>query len=122
MTETAPNTRVDDYSGRRPVGWTALEPAFAMMMSEGGAQAFVMQVDSVLFSYRGPDCRNGFEESAARPPLSRESWRRQAFLLTYGADIRDLYIVGPPFFVDKIFKGAKPADLPVEQPTKFRNC
>jgi putative ABC transport system substrate-binding protein len=39
-------------------------------------------------------------------------------LMFYGADIMEMY-EGVAAFVDKIFKGRKPADLPVEQPTKF---
>jgi putative ABC transport system substrate-binding protein len=40
-------------------------------------------------------------------------------LMSYGPNLQVLWKQRIPVYVDKILKGAKPADLPVEQPTKF---
>jgi putative ABC transport system substrate-binding protein len=39
-------------------------------------------------------------------------------LMSYAADIRDNYR-RVPYFVDRILRGAKPADIPIEQPRRF---
>ena len=49
-------------------------------------------------------------------------WRfvvaRDSALLSYGPDLKDIVRRGAPY-VDQIFRGAKPADLPVQVPVKF---
>ena len=43
----------------------------------------------------------------------------QGGLLSYGIDLPDLYLRSASY-VDRILRGEKPADLPVQQPTKFQ--
>jgi putative ABC transport system substrate-binding protein len=49
-------------------------------------------------------------------------WRsvvaRKGALLSYGPDLKDIVLRGAPY-VDRILRGAKPADLPVQVPVKF---
>jgi len=97
-------------------GLDALEQAFAIMVTER-AQAFVMQGDSVLFNYRAQIAEMALRNRLPAAAIQKE-YANAGFLLTYGADVPDLFRRAAGF-VDKILKGVKPADLPVEQPTKF---
>jgi putative tryptophan/tyrosine transport system substrate-binding protein len=53
------------------------------------------------------------------PSMCEDSrWTNDGCLVSYGPDLRYQW-QRAAIFVDKILKGAKPADLPVEQPMKF---
>jgi ABC-type uncharacterized transport system substrate-binding protein len=98
-------------------GLNELEPAFATMVRER-AHAFVMLGDGVLLHYRGQ-----IGSVALKDRLPAASALRQdaeaGLLLAYEADFSDLYRQAAGC-VDRIFKGGKPADQPIQQPTKFQ--
>jgi putative ABC transport system substrate-binding protein len=52
------------------------------------------------------------------PSIGSKEYADEGGLIGYGVNILGLYRRAA-YFVDRILKGAKPADLPVEQPTKF---
>ena len=61
----------------------------------------------------------GFALKSRLPSVyGRKEYVEAGGLMYYGADIADSY-KRVAYYVDKILKGAKPADLPVEQPIKF---
>ena len=93
-----------------------LETAFGAA-SKGNADAVLVLTSVVTNSHR-----KQIVELAAKNRLPAiyytAEWVEAGGLMTYGASFTDLFRRAATY-VDKILKGAKPADLPVEQPTKF---
>ena len=93
-----------------------LDGAFSMMIGKRvGAVLVVVSPLTYLL-------KESIAESAIRhrlPTISNANQYAEAgLLMSYGPKLEDLYRQAATY-VDKILRGAKPADLPVEQPTKF---
>jgi putative ABC transport system substrate-binding protein len=93
-----------------------IESAFAAAMRER-AQAIMLVADSVFNDHRQ---RVAELAVASRLPMiaANHEYVEGGALMSYGENIRNFFRRAAGF-VDKIFKGAKPSDLPVEQPTRF---
>jgi len=93
-----------------------LDRAFATMRKDR-AGALVVPQDLVFFDYQ-----KELVDFAAKDRLPAVyAWKNFAEaggLMSYGPSDRDLFRRAATY-VDRILKGSKPADLPVEQPTKF---
>jgi putative ABC transport system substrate-binding protein len=93
-----------------------LEAAFATMV-RGRAGALIVVGTARLFSYRKRIGELAVKQRLPTVHGTREYVEAEG-LLSYGTDYPDLFRRAATF-VDKILKGAKPADLPMEQPMKF---
>jgi putative ABC transport system substrate-binding protein len=86
-------------------------------ISKARAEGLYVVEDPIFFAHH----KKLLELAAtARLPTIHElgRWPAANALMSYGPDLNDLFRRAA-IFVDRIFKGAKASELPVEQPTKF---
>jgi putative tryptophan/tyrosine transport system substrate-binding protein len=94
-----------------------VEPLFAKIARDG-ADGVVFGAGSLLFNLRA---RIGAAALAHKLPALAYIAEEvpSGLLMSYGQDFPD-YFRRAATYIDKILKGTKPADLPVEQPSKFK--
>jgi len=95
---------------------SAIEAAFKMA-SDGHASAVLVFAAGVLFP-RAQQVAGLAARSRLPAMYDLRQYVDAGGLMSYGANINQIWRQAAGF-VDKILKGAKPGDLPIEQPTKF---
>ena len=99
----------------RAQGPSEFSPAFAAMTKSRVGSVVVTEDGEFAASFR---TIAALALANKLPSIGAREYAEAGGLIGYGVNILDLYRRAA-YFVDRILKGAKPADLPVEQPTKF---
>ncbi len=92
-----------------------IESAFAAM-AKGHFEAVLVHEDAMINA--NAKAIAGLAAKYRMPSAGRRAYADFGGLLGYGPDIPEMFRRAA-YFVDRILKGTKPADLPVEQPTRF---
>ena len=107
--------RLDMKMSYFPVSSTDGLDAALKTISSDGSQALVVFPDAFTLDHRDKIAAFGLKYRLATVS-GWSSYAESGFLMTYGPNLRASY-AHLASYVDKILKGAKPADLPIEFPT-----
>ena len=104
---------LDPYQVREPGDFG---PAFAAL-AQKRPQVIIVFQDALTLQHR--DEIIDFTVRERLPAMfTAKEWTDAGGLVSYGENLSEMYRRGA-YFVDRIFRGTNPADLPVEQPTKY---
>jgi len=107
--------RISDLEARTPQD---IETAFSAMGQANKLDAIFMMGDALFFGIRQRIAELSLNHQLPLVAAGPREYALAGALVTYGANITDLFHRSATY-VDKILKGAKPGDMPIEQPIKF---
>jgi putative tryptophan/tyrosine transport system substrate-binding protein len=114
--QTAQNLNLDVQSLRLENPPYDFIAAFAKLAEERSEVVFVLS--SVFFNERAQEIAQLAIRHGLPTMFTSRRYVHAGGLLAYGPDIHDMFRLAANY-VDRIARGSKPADLPIEQPTKF---